>query len=448
MTPMIACISDSELGIDREPERSSPSLFVDPFTGDHLCGTCGDDGSVAHMSLGDGVTCTVTESQQAKCWGRNEHGQLGQGDQHFIGDDELPSAIGFIDLGGPVEEIHTNGDQTFARLTHGVVRAWGSNAAFELGLGHTEPLGDDETPATAGAAVDLTLGGPAAQIVVGADFACARLTGGAVQCWGSNDLGQLGYGQIQIVGDDETPADVGDVALVGPAQSLSAGAHHVCALLDDGRVQCWGANDFGQLGYATTEDVGDDETPASMGTVALGGTVVEVQAGGHHTCARRSSGAIVCWGQGLYGQLGYGDTGDIGDDERPVAAGAVPLGGVAIDLAAGEQHTCAVLDDGSLRCWGAGGSGQLGYGNTLSVGGAQTPAEVGGVDLGVHQVVSVYAGATASSTCVRLNSGGLRCWGDNDVGQLGYGHTDSLGDAPTEGPGYLDDILVIDSADG
>jgi alpha-tubulin suppressor-like RCC1 family protein len=98
--------------------------------------------------------------------------------------------------------------------------------------------------------------------------ACAILANGAVRCWGFGADGRLGYGNPSNIGDDETPASVGDVPVGGATIQLS-GFSHTCALLDTGKIRCWGFNDFGQLGYGNTEELGDDETAASAGDVPV-----------------------------------------------------------------------------------------------------------------------------------------------------------------------------------
>ena len=141
-----------------------------------------------------------------------------------------------------------------------------------------------------------------------------------------------------------------------PRRSLTASANN-CAILDDGDVRCWGANDTGQLGLGTTVTVGDDETPGSMPPVDLGAgrTATAIAAGGFHTCAILDDGHVRCWGRNDQGQLGRGNTRTIGDDEAPSGAGGnVDLGAgrTAVAIAAGDAHSCALLDDGAVRCWG------------------------------------------------------------------------------------------------
>ncbi|HYO59410.1 MAG TPA: RCC1 repeat-containing protein, partial [Archangium sp.] len=262
------------------------------------------------------------------------------------------------------------------------------------------------------------------QLAVGGQHTCALLESGMVRCWGRNHAGQLGYGHTRDVGDDESPASAGTVTVGGSVRELAAGASHTCALLDSGAVRCWGLNAQGQLGYGHTRDVGDDESPASAGEVILGGTVMQLaaHATSQHTCARLESGAVRCWGRNAHGQLGLSHTLPIGDDETPASVASVTTGGIALQLATGAEHSCALLSPGVLKCWGRNESGQLGRGNTSSL---STPPGTP-VDLGGAMAFQVATGAW--HTCALPSSGEPRCWGRNTHGQLGLGHTYNLGD--------------------
>jgi alpha-tubulin suppressor-like RCC1 family protein len=282
-------------------------------------------------------------------------------------------------------------------------------------------IGDDESPATVGS-VDLA--GPAAQVVVGHDHACALLEDGTVQCWGAGSDGRLGYSNVNTIGDDETLATVGLVDVGGTVVQLTAGHLHTCGLLDTGAVRCWGYNGWGQLGYGNTEHIGDDETPATAGDVDVGGTAVQVSGGYGHTCALLDTGAVRCWGSPGDGLLGYGELEHIGDDETPATAGDVPLGGLVVQVSAGPSHTCAVMASGGVRCWGAGAGGRLGYPNIEDIGDDETPASVGDVPID-EDVVEVVTGS--SNTCVLLASGAVRCWGQGYQGLNGQGDEADIG---------------------
>lgn len=422
-----------------------PSTREDPAT--RLRGLGGWSHARA-VSLGHGTTCAVTMAGDVKCWGRNDHGQLGQGHRSTLGDDETTDAFGFVErFGHPAREVHGNGEQTFVLLASGAVHAWGANEAHELGLMHDVSIGGDEPPVQATVPTKVELGGAAIQLAVGGDFACARLEGGGVRCWGSNEFGQLGQGHTLRIGDDEPPMELPTVDLGGPACDVAAGVSHACAVLETGAVRCWGQGESGRLGLGHIESIGDDELPSMVDAIELDAMATRVVAGEHHTCALLDTGAVRCWGWGRDGQLGLGHTESIGDDERPIEVDAVDLGGSAVDVAAGRDHTCAVLEDGGLRCWGSNASGQLGLGHTDSIGDDELPSDAGAVDIGTRDAVAVFGGPTSRSTCALLDDGGLRCWGANEAGQLGQGHVMNLGAEPLELDGDLPIIILIDDDD-
>jgi alpha-tubulin suppressor-like RCC1 family protein len=341
------------------------------------------------LDVGAQDTCAVLDTGRERCWGDGSLGQLGYGNVDTIGDDETPDSAGPVDLGTgrTVSAISSGYNHTCAILDNAQVRCWGRGSHGPLGYGNTDNIGDDETPSSVGP-VDLGPGRTAMAIAGDGAHTCAILDNGRVRCWGSNTSGQLGYPNTGDIGDDETPGSIGPVNLGAgrTAGAITASGDHTCVILDNGKVRCWGDNFSGQLGYPNTGDIGDDETPGSVGPVNLGTgrTAVAIAAGDDHTCALLDNGTVRCWGSNSDGQLGYPNTGNIGDDESPAAAGPVNLGAgrTAVAIAAGALHTCALLDNGTVRCWGNGDAGQLGYGNTDTIGDDETPGSVGPVSLG------------------------------------------------------------------
>ncbi len=287
----------------------------------------------------------------------------------------------------------------------------------------------------------------AGTLTTGDRHSCA-LSGTAVRCWGAGDVGQLGYGNTKSIGDNETPGSVGPIDLGGPVKAISAGNFHTCALLVAGTVRCWGYGRNGRLGYGSSDNVGDDETPASVPVVDLGAgrTAKAISAGDGHSCALLDDDTVRCWGFGLDGRLGLNNNDDIGDDESPASVGPINLGeGIKVKtITAGGSHTCAIVLDDSVRCWGFSGSGRLGYGNTRDVGRLASscpvatpclqPDEVGPVDLGAGRTARAIS-AGAGHTCAVLDNGAVRCWGNSSSGRLGYGNERNVGDTPTNTPG-------------
>ena len=396
--------------------------------------------AITQLDAGAHHNCVLLDTGAVRCWGRGGDGRLGYGNTSAIGDNETPASAGDVDVGGTVVQISTGLEHSCVVLDTGAVRCWGLGADGRLGYGNTTTIGDNETPADVG---EVAVGGTVAQIAPGSFHTCALLTGGAVRCWGAGSFGQLGYGNTDDIGDNETPADAGDVAVGGTVTQIATGAFHTCALLDSGAVRCWGAGSSGRLGYANTDNVGDNETPADVGDVAVGGTVTQIVAGDSHTCALLTGGGVRCWGAGGNGKLGYSSTSNIGDNETPASAGDVNVGGTVVQISAGRTHTCALMATGAVRCWGDGPSGQLGYGNTNDIGDNETPATAGDVNVG-GTVAQLRAGG-AFHTCALLDSGAVRCWGTGTEGRLGYGNTTAIGD--DEAPALAGDVDIVDPGD-
>jgi hypothetical protein len=236
------------------------------------------------------------------------------------------------------------------------------------------------------------------------------------------------------------------------AIAIAAGSTHTCAVLDNGVIRCWGEGDDGRLGTGGTEDRGDG--PGEMGVnlptanVGAGLTATTITAGLAHTCALLGNGSVKCWGDNFSGQLGYGDRNDRGDDTGEMGANLLAVdfgsGRTATAVTAGSAHTCALLDNASIKCWGDGANGRLGTGDTDPRGngpnemGANLPA----VDLGPgRRALAVTAGTF--HTCALLDNGAMKCWGNGFSGQLGTGNTDDLGDNPGELGADLSEIDLV-----
>lgn len=153
-----------------------------------------------------------------------------------------------------------------------------------------------------------------------------------MRCWGFGGSGQLGYGSSSNIGDIYSPANAGDVAIILEPRRIiqvACGAAHTCALLESGKVRCWGFGLYGQLGYGNSSNVGDSSSllPFNSGDVNVSSAVF-ITAGGAHTCALHDNGNVSCWGLGADGQLGYGSDEKIGADPSrlPYTAGAVRIG--------------------------------------------------------------------------------------------------------------------------
>ena len=380
-----------------------------------------------YLDAGDEHTCAILADRSIRCWGKGLAGRLGYGNEDNV---LTAGAAGPVNVGpGRTARAIVAGDfHSCAILDDGSVHCWGFGANGRLGYAATANV---LSPAAA-QAVDLGPGRTATAITAGASHTCAILDNGSVRCWGNGVSGRLGYGDQRSIGDDETPGSAGpvDIGAGRSAVAISAGDFHTCVIRDDGALLCWGFGSGGQLGYGGTADIGDNETPASAGPVNLGGRTARAVSGGKgHTCAILDDGSARCWGFGADGRLGYGGTATV-----PSALAAPPInlgpGRTATAIAAGEAHSCAILDNGAVRCWGFGGNGRLGSGATDSIGNdpGETPASVPPVDLGAGRVARALS-VGFSHSCALLDDASVRCWGFGGSGRLGYGNENSVGDS-------------------
>jgi alpha-tubulin suppressor-like RCC1 family protein len=383
----------------------------------------GSSNSLNSIQAGQAHTCALFNNGSVRCWGLNSSGQLGYGHTQTIGDNEQPYTQDNIPLPDEAVQLATGGNHGCALTSSGNIHCWGNNQYGQLGLGHTHNIGDNEAITHQSY---VNLGTRVLRIAAGQEHTCALLTTHKVRCWGRNQYGQLGYSHTQTIGDDEYLYNVNDVQAGGFVQDITVGGNHTCALLTTGKVRCWGYNDHGQLGHGHTRHIGDDEHPSTADDVRLDGLVLQISAGANHTCALLESGNVRCWGFNGYGQLGYGnpppDNYNIGDNEVPASINVVRLKDQALQVSAGGNHTCALLSTGGIKCWGHNGNGQLGYGNVTQ---QDAPSSMP-VDLGGITAYHVTTGAT--HTCALLSTGQASCWGLNSSGQLGYGHLVAIGD--------------------
>ncbi len=328
------------------------------------------------------------------CWGSNSEGQWGDGQ----------TVSTPLDRGGPAglndaARIATGGNHTCVVHTSGALDCWGANDFGQIGAG--KPDLKIVTPVTviATGVVDVT---------AGESHTCALLSSGQVKCWGAGSQGQLGTGSRA---DASLPQDAG----VANAKRVVAGGAHTCAIRTDDTVACWGENLYGQLGVQTVQalpsttprTVIDPATRLSLKAKALG-------LGFAHTCAVLLNGSLKCWGANAQGQLGKGQV----DSNQNVDPAPVPGITIASDLTAGREHTCVLLTDHSVQCWGDNQLGQCGTG-TVSAAPVLQPTTVTGLALSTGAQTSNQISARRWHTCAVGPFYGVRCWGYNDSGQLG-----------------------------
>lgn len=372
-----ACVPESPRDAQLDADRSaggndaSSDAFEDDSAAlgsdasDALAGTPSLGDRVKQISAGGAHSCALFTSGKVRCWGNGAFGRLGYRSVNNVGDNELPSKVGDVNLGGDAIQIAAGQLHTCAILSAGQVRCWGDAEFGQLGYASKDNnIGDDELPSSVG---PLDVGSDVREIAAGLFETCAVLSNGKLRCWGNLS---------SSIRDIEAPADVIQVrvGLAIRCAILSTGRIHcwadppveplfedliqlavsgfrICALLATRRVQCWNGSDG-----VIDVDVGTD--------------VMQIALGESHTCALLAARKVRCWGSASYGQLGYGNKTDL---EAPPSVD-VSVGGDVVQIAAGSNHTCALLANGGVRCWGLGTDGQLGYGNTNNIGDDELPS--------------------------------------------------------------------------
>ena len=330
--------------------------------------------SSSSLALGFNHACGLLDNGSVKCWGVYSYGRLGNFATQNIGDNagEMGDALAVTNLGtgrtatSISAGLEQNSPHTCAVLDNGSVKCWGRNGNGQLGIGNTMTMGD-----AAGemgdnlSAVDLGTGRTAVDVSVGDRYSCALLDNGLVKCWGANNLGQLGIGNTTAMG--KAAGEMGDnlsYTSLGTGLTpvhIDAGNGHTCAIFDNGSVKCWGFNQYGNLGLGSTSHQGDDssEMGDNLAFVDLGTgrTAVDLSATTQSVCAVLDNGSVKCWGRNNHGQLGIGNTATIGDGPNEMGdnlvAANLGTGVKALAVGSGHYHVCAIIDKGSLKCWGS-----------------------------------------------------------------------------------------------
>jgi alpha-tubulin suppressor-like RCC1 family protein len=291
--------NDGQLGDGTANERHLPVPVKSPTGAGRLTG-------VAQISAGLNQTCAVLTNGQARCWGNNDDAQLGDGTEDT--DRRRPVAVRAVAGAGAltgVTQIELGQEFTCARLTNGQARCWGHNDEGELG--------DGTTTHRRRPTVVRTVAGPGAlsgvrRVSAGGSHACATLTNGQARCWGYNSDGVIGDGTTS---ERHRPTVVrtvaGPGALVGVA-NVDAGYYHSCAQLTNGQARCWGDNFYDQVGNGV-ESGPDRHRPTPVRNPADSGNLVgvrQLQSSDYHTCVTLTNAQGRCWGYDEFGALGRG----------------------------------------------------------------------------------------------------------------------------------------------
>jgi hypothetical protein len=335
----------------------------------------------ALMAAGAHSTCAVRNDTSLWCWGSNTYGQLRlSGTSNRL----IPTEVS----GTSWAAVACGQTDACAIRTDGTLTCWGNNGSGQLGATTTSAEPRTEVP-----------GGPWQSISPGAYQSCAIQVDGTLWCWGDNTNGQLGTGN--------TVATSAPTQVAGTGWSqVSTSFYHTCATKQDGTLWCWGLN--------ANLELADSSIQSHMlpGQVS-GNDWTQVVTGLYHTCAIKHDKSLWCWGGNTAGQLGNSSTPVLVQGSQGGVSIPLQVTGVWNSISAGMAHTCGIMSDLSMWCWGDNSSGQLGDGTQIS---ASAPRAV---TVAGQAWASVSAGS--AHTCALATDSTLWCWGDNSDGQLGTG---------------------------
>lgn len=398
--------------------------------------------TIVELSAGTYHTCALFEDGRMKCWGQNDARQLGLGDTKDRGTNlgEMGRWLPTVNVGANkiIAHIAAGASNSCTVHTDGSVKCWGVGS-LQDSISINNPSGMvNQLP-------EIDLAASATSVDIGIwDYsyqeACAILQGGQIKCWGGGALAELQGVHTPLennMGEELPTVNLGTGL---KAIAVATTGRHACALFDNGRIKCWGYNDHGELGlgnvpsYGITPDTIGDALPfVDLGTGALAQSVVAAREG--YSCALLVGGSVKCWGYGK--RLGLGSKENRGDDDGEMgdALPAVDLGpgAIATAISATDGFTCALLSNGTVKCWGANDWGQLGLGDINPRG--MFAGEMGSalpiVDLGSNAFVTAITTGSRHA-CAVINGQHVKCWGDNQIIGIGRPALTSTGDEPGE----------------
>ena len=349
------------------------------------------------LSAGGVHTCAILDNGSVSCWGAYV---VGKGIMTSI-----PTLISSFGANRTAVAISSGYEYACAILDDGSVSCWGDNYAGQLGDGTTTRR-YTPTPTSS-----LGPGRTAVAIGTGSYHTCVILDNGSVSCWGSNWVGQLGDGTTT---DRHTPTLISGLGNGRTAVAISVDDSTTCAILDNGLVSCWGSNSAGKLGDGTSTD---RHTPTPTSSLGTGRTAVSISGGNLFYCALLDNGSVSCWGWSYFGMWGNQEP---SNQTSPILISSLGTGRTAVALASGMQHACAILDNGSVSCWGYNNVGQLGDGTTtnrhtptlISSLGTGRTAALSERDFDADSILNIFEDFICSqgsyqsgSTCIQADTG-------------------------------------------
>ena len=398
--------SDTTVGRDGAPQEAGSDSGL----------SCTATPCVVSIGVGGLHSCAILDDGTIRCWGGNLLGALGSGTLVDGGGGTFtpkevatPVAVPGISnakLVGGGGIYPSDFDWSCALLADKTVDCWGSDGYGTLARGDAS-IPSDTTPESVGLtnAVDLAAG----------QFAsCAVLSNGDIACWGENGSGDVAPPQTNVIFPTPTILDAGGAKFA----HVSVGILNACALSSDGHVWCWGFDADGENGHYTDGGPQDEAVAQAVGL----DSAVDMAAGYEASCAVKIDGSVWCWGANIDGQLGSADGGP--SYAYAPAAVSMPAGKKFTRVVGHVEGFCALADDGTVWCWGntslgVAGSGTLDAG-TIFPAQLDEPTQV----QGLSDVVQIASTGASAHTCALIRNGAVKCWGFNLSSQLGTAPVD------------------------
>ncbi len=392
----------------------SYSLSPPMTLGNNILTIVGDNADNSPFNLPASVSGGV------KCWGSNEQGQLGV-DQNVgtVTPNEVPVNVQALDSTSGVIQVTGGLYHNCALLRTGAVKCWGVNEHGQLGSKTNS--GTNATNTVPLSVQTIGSGSGVLEITAGHRHTCALFSNGGIKCWGSNQWGQLGVqANSGTITPNNVPLDVDGLGAGSGVIQVIAGDNHTCALLSTGAVKCWGWNRWGQLGSTINNGGGNfnpNPSPIDVATLGPGSDVTKLTAGNENTCALLSNGAIKCWGLNHRGQLGnVTNSGIATANPSPLNVQMITSGSGATQIITA-SHTCAAFNNSGMKCWGLNLYGQIGQiANSGTNAANDVPGDVQTLNAN-KGVIQIAAGK--EHACALLNTGAVKCFGHNVYGQIG-----------------------------
>ncbi len=347
---------------------------------------------IFNMSSGTYHNCIITSvDYKVYCWGESGSGQVSQATAGVVTTPvDLPFLKSF-DVTDIIMEARSGSGTPFgcAKIA-GVLNCWGNNTYSQLAVGNTTSVYTAKQ--TAILPLNVT------EYSLGLSHGCALLTDGTIYCWGRNNLNQIADGSASATVD---PA-VSPSGFSNNFTSVKSGDNHSCALTSTGQVYCWGDHTYGQAGTCVASNV-----PQLIAGLS---NITKLELKNNTSCAIDNAGLVYCWGSNGEGQFGNGQI------QTPCQSTPLPaVNGEAVSkLAMGQAHGCALMTSGAVKCWGSDLLGQLGNGSASNAR-SLVPVAISSL---ANQIDDIVAGQ--NHTCVLMKTSGVKCWGKNASGQLGF----------------------------